>query len=72
MLVAKKYTITFNRCTRLNPNFIVEVDEPKRLIRRFHAPNESSYHMARASRDTIRQEAKIIEAWTIGLWDRDV
>lgn len=55
---------SFNLSTCFNPNFILEVDEAERLIRRADAPNEPSYHTACSSRDDLAHEAKITDAWT--------
>lgn len=47
----------FKRLTCSNPNIINEVDEPKRLMRRTDASNQSSYHTARAEKEIIAQGA---------------
>lgn len=55
--------MSLNRSTRSNPNVIPGVDEPKRLLGRNDAPNESSCHAERGSRDLLTQETEIMEAW---------
>lgn len=54
----------FNRSTYSIPNVIPEAHAPERLMRRTNAPNESSNHMARASRDISVQENETTDAWT--------
>lgn len=62
MLIATKLNMPFNRSTCSNPNVIPELEERQRLLRRTDAMKESFYHMARASKDILEQEAGIMDA----------
>lgn len=64
MLIVTKFNMSFNGSTSSSPNLILELDAYGRLMRRTDAPNESSNHTARASRDILAQEANTMDAWT--------
>lgn len=63
--------MSFSHSTCSNPNITLEGDEPEGPLRRPDAPNELSYNMVLASTDILAQEAKIMDAWTQALEDRD-
>lgn len=54
-----------------NSNVISAKDESERLMRRFGMPNKLSYHIARAPRKSLVQEAEIMEAWMQALEDHN-
>lgn len=62
--------MSFNCSTRFSPSMFSEVDEHELLMRCTGAPNVSSYHTARGSRDILAQEEEINDAQTQAPRDR--
>lgn len=61
--MSTKANVSFNLPICCNPNIIPDVDEPKSLISRTDAQNQSLYHTARALNKILAQEAETKEAW---------
>lgn len=70
-LTAIKFNMYLNRFYRSNHNFIPEVDDPDRLITHNNAPNESSYHTTRATREILAQKVYSTGAYMHALKVRD-
>lgn len=71
-LIATKTNMSSTCSTCSSPNLITEMDRPECLVRGTGSPNESSDHVARASREILAHEAKILYAWMQALEDSGV
>lgn len=61
----------FHCFTFSNPNIIAEVDQRELFMRYTDVPNDLSYHTIHASKSLLAEDAKIMDAWTPALKDRD-